>query len=152
MPVPNGYSSRVPYNPATLNGTMLRPSAFIALAFSLTLSLRAQQPAPGSPAGPVPLQPLAQQARRLETALAYLGQPLSAGDHQALNEAIALTDEAAAVSRVQQILDRFVLATVHINPESRVKVAQGAARPELVQEARGCSSSKCSMTRASPRR
>lgn len=121
----------MPYNPATLNGTLQRASAFLALAFGLTMSLRAQQPAHAG--GTVPLQPLAQQARRLETALRYLGQPLPAGDHQALNEAIALADEAAAVSRVQQILDRFVLATVHINPESRVKVGQGAARPDLIQ-------------------
>src|SRR6185295_12304790 len=36
-------------------------------------------------------------------------------------------------SALQKILDRYVLATVHINPESRVKVEQGAARPDLVQ-------------------
>jgi hypothetical protein len=106
----------------------------VALMFWLMLAGSCQQPA-AMPQGPtVPLQPLAQQARRLEAALKYLGQPLSADDHRALNDAIALTDEATAVSRVQQILDRSVLATVHINPESRVKVAQGAAPPNLVQE------------------
>jgi hypothetical protein len=103
----------------------------ITVCLGLTLAVGAQQPA--RPAAAVPLQPLAQQARRLEAALRYLGQPLPDADHRALNEAIALTDEAAAVSRIQQILDKSVLANVHINPESRVKVEQGAARPELVQ-------------------
>jgi hypothetical protein len=81
----------------------------------------------------VPLQPLAQQVRRLETALAYLGQPLPAADRKAFDDAIAMSDEAAGVSRLQEVLDRYVLATIHINPESRVKVEQGAARPELLQ-------------------
>ena len=102
------------------------------LTVSLGLSLSAQQPAPRS--GPqVPLQPLAQQVRRLETALRYLGEPLRPADQQALNEAIALGDEAAAVAAVQRVLDAYALATVHISPESRVKVEQGAARPQLVQ-------------------
>ena len=81
----------------------------------------------------VALQPLAQQVRRLESGLRYLGQPLTASDHQAINAAIASGDEATGVARLQQILDRHVLATVHISPESRVKVEQGTARPELVQ-------------------
>ena len=63
----------------------------------------------------------------------YLGQPLSAADHQAINDAVALGDEPAGVARIQQTLDKYVLANVHINPESRVKVEQGAAKPELVE-------------------
>ncbi len=100
---------------------------------ALTLGLRAQEHVHTAPTGPVPLQPLAQQVRRLETALAYLGQPLPAADRRLFDGAIGMGDAAAAVVRLQQVLDRFVLATVHINPESRVKVVQGAARPELVQ-------------------
>ena len=42
-------------------------------------------------------------------------------------------DEPAAVRRIQEVLDRHVLANVHINPESRVRVEQGSARPDLVQ-------------------
>jgi len=83
---------------------------------------------------PVALQPLALHARQIETALAYLGQPLPAADHNAINEAIAEADESAAVERIEAILDRYVLFDVEINPESRVKVAQGAARPELVEQ------------------
>lgn len=101
-----------------------------AIGAALTLVVNAQDP---PAAAAVPLQPLAQQVRRVETALRFLGQPLAAADHEALNAAIALTDEAAAVARIQQILDRLVIAAVHINPESRVKVEQGAARPDLVQ-------------------
>jgi hypothetical protein len=115
---------------------MTRAYAAAAIAVVLagfTLGLRAQErPAP-SAAAPIPLQPLAQQARRLEAALGYLGQPLPPADRLALNDAIAMADEPAATARLQQVLDRHVLATVHISPESRVKVEPGTARPDLVQ-------------------
>ena len=100
---------------------------------ALTLGLRAQEHVHTTTAEPVPLQPLAQQVRRLETALAYLGQPLPAADRKIFDEAIAMSDAKVAVSRLQEVLDRYVLATVHINPESRVKVGQGAAKPELLE-------------------
>src|ERR1041384_5843486 len=88
-----------------------------------------QHPAPAS----IPLQPLAQQVRQLEEALAYLGQPLQATDLRRINEAIANPDEAAAVHQLETVLDQYVLVNVDINPESRVKVEQGAAKPELVE-------------------
>ena len=81
----------------------------------------------------VSLQPLAQQVRQVETTLAYLGQPLSQSDHAAINSAIGEADEAAAISSLQQILDKYTLAIVDINPESRVKVQPGAAKPDLVE-------------------
>ena len=115
-----------------LNSSVRSASAAI-LIFALTLGLRAQEHVHPADADSVPLQPLAQQVRRLETALAYLGQPLPAVDREAVDSAIAMNDEKAAASRLQQILDRYVLVTVHINPESRVKVEQGAAQPELLQ-------------------
>jgi hypothetical protein len=113
--------------------TRARAAAAAMLVTGLTLGLRAEQQTAPAPAGPVPLQPLAQQARRLEAALGYLGQPLPPADRLAINEAVAMLDEPAAVARLQQVLDRHVLASVHISPESRVKVAPGSARPELVQ-------------------
>ena len=92
-------------------------------------------PEPPHPAPrPIALQPLAQHVRQIETALAYLGQPLPAADHTAINQAMADPDEPAAVARLEAILDRYALFEVEINPESRVKVAQGAARPELVEQ------------------
>jgi hypothetical protein len=111
----------------------VRPAAAAIVILSLALGLRAQDHVHPAGAEAVPLQPLAQQVRRLETALAYLGQPLPAADRDAVDGAMALSDERVAVTRLQQVVDRYVLATVHINPESRVKVEQGAARPELLQ-------------------
>jgi len=81
----------------------------------------------------VSLQPFAQQVRQVETTLAYLGQPLSADDHEVIDQAVADADEVAAVVRLEQTLDKYTLAIVEINPESRVKVQPGAAKPELVE-------------------
>src|ERR1700691_1374022 len=82
---------------------------------------------------PVPIQPLAQQVRRLEDAMNYLGQPFPRPDHAAINAAIANTDESAAVAELEKILDRYAWAIVDINAESRVKVDPGPAKPELVE-------------------
>src|SRR5215475_13892241 len=85
-----------------------------------------------SPA-PVPLQPMAQQVRQLEEAMNYLGQPFPAPDVRRIHEAIGNADEAAAVHALESVLDTHVLLNVDINPESRVKVEEGAAKPELVE-------------------
>jgi hypothetical protein len=79
------------------------------------------------------LQPFAQQVRQVETTLAYLGEPLPPKDQNAINAFIASTDEAAAISGLEQVLDKYVLAIVDINPESRVKVRPGPAKRELVE-------------------
>ena len=81
----------------------------------------------------VPLQPLAQQVRRIENALDYLGQPLSAADQKRINDAVADSTDAAAVHQIQQTLDKLVLVNVEINPEGRVKVEPGPAKPDLVE-------------------
>ena len=81
----------------------------------------------------VPLQPLAQQVRRLQDALSFLGQPLPQATQRKINDAIDSRDEAVAVQAIEDALDPFVLATVDINGESRVKVERGQAEPELVQ-------------------
>ena len=95
--------------------------------------LTAAQPLRPLPQPDVALQPLAQQARRIETALAYLGQPLAAADRQAIDAAVALTDDREAVRQLQRTLDEYVLAVVRVNPESRVSVEQGPAKPDLVE-------------------
>jgi hypothetical protein len=79
------------------------------------------------------LQPFAQMVRRLEDALNYVGQPLPLELHKKINEAVAMKDERQAVAELQKLLDPYVLAEVHINPESRVKVTPGQAKPELVE-------------------
>jgi hypothetical protein len=91
------------------------------------------QPGQRVPRLNVPIQPLAQQVRRLETALNYLGQPLPSIDRQAIDDAISMTDEEAATEQLQTTLDKYVLAVVRINPESRVSVEQGPAKPEVVE-------------------
>ena len=101
-------------------------SARIALPFFLVAAAFAQTV-------DVPLQPLSQQVRRLEDALSYLGQPLPPEVHAALNQAMAMENETAAVARIQELLEPFVLVQVEINAESRVKVRQGPAKPELVE-------------------
>src|ERR1700676_2163376 len=81
----------------------------------------------------VPIQPFAQLVRQVETSLAYLGQPLAQNDRDAINQDIGNANEAAAVERLEQILDKYTLAIVDINAESRVKVQAGSAKPELVE-------------------
>src|SRR5580693_7695856 len=104
-----------------------------AIAFALCGIVIAQEMAHQHQPTPVPLQPLAQQARQLEEALDYLGQPLPPAARQHINDAIASSDEAAAVRDLESVLDAYALFTVEINPEGRVKVEQGAAKPELVE-------------------
>src|SRR5881396_132684 len=83
-------------------------------------------------AAPLPLvpkvevQPLAAQVARVAEALAYLGAPLSEAELKQLNDAPALP-AADAVKQIQGVLDRHALFGVSINPEMRVKVAQGEA-------------------------
>jgi hypothetical protein len=109
------------------------PVSALLACFVLGFTPTGAQERHAVPEAAVPLQPLAQQARRLETALRYLGEPLPEADHRLLNEGIAAANEQDGVGRIQQVLDKYVLATVHISPEARVRVEQGAAPPALVQ-------------------
>jgi len=101
--------------------------------FSIWSVLQALTAASGTAQTRVPLQPFAQQVRQVETTLGYLGEPLAQRDQDAINEAIAKTDEAAAIAQLEQVLDKYALVIVDINPESRVKVQPGPAKPELVE-------------------
>jgi len=112
-----------------------KASAYVSgiIAFSIAMMLQGWSAMSVSGQTRVSLQPLAQQVRQVETTLAYLGQPLTQSDHVGINQAIGEADEAAAVARLEQILEKYTLAVVDINPESRVKVQPGAAKPELVE-------------------
>lgn len=79
-------------------------------------------------------QPFAAQVTRLIEATDYLGSPFSADEKQAIETAMKEADKARASENLQEILDRHCLFGVQINPEMRVKVAVGAARPELVEQ------------------
>lgn len=81
----------------------------------------------------VELQPLAAQVTRLVEAMDYLGVPLGAIDKQRLEKVARETDARRAIIEIQTVLDKRCLVDIHINPESRVKVAQGPARAELVE-------------------
>jgi hypothetical protein len=112
----------------------LTPACILGIRSSLTwIVLQTLTAMPATPQTRVPLQPFAQQVRQVETTLAYLGEPLPQIDQDAINEAIANPDEAAATARLEQLLDKYTLAIVDINPESRVKVLPGTAKLELVE-------------------
>jgi transcriptional regulator with PAS, ATPase and Fis domain len=106
-------------------------SASAVLATTVALSTMAQNTVETPK---VALQPLAQQVRRIEEALSFLGQPILVADAQRINVAVGQTDEAAAVAELERVLDQYALAIVTINAESRVKVEVGTAKPELEQD------------------
>ena len=113
---------------------MIRISAACSFVAALAVIANAQQLQLPSPA--VPLQPLAQQVRQMQTALSYLGQPFAADELARIDEAIGDAQESEAVKRLQSVLDSHVLALVQINPESRVKVEQGPANQNWWRRAR----------------
>jgi hypothetical protein len=82
----------------------------------------------------VELQPLVAQVKRLTEALEYLGAPLSPEKQQALEAAMAMSDEHAATRSIQEILDPQCLISLTINPEMRVKVTPGPAEPLLPEQ------------------
>ena len=104
----------------------MRKLRMVLIALSVTLmacvSLAAQQ---------VEVQPLRSQVERLEKAFQSLGQPLPA-DVVARLEKAKQADNA--VVAIQQVLDPLCLATIDINPESRVKVSAGQAKRSLVEQ------------------
>lgn len=79
-------------------------------------------------------QPLVSHIKQLREALEFLGQPLSAQTLAALQKAEAMEDAADTIEAIQAALDPLCLMGVHINPESRVKVTQGMAKPQLLEQ------------------
>ncbi|MFN0172776.1 MAG: CehA/McbA family metallohydrolase [Bryobacteraceae bacterium] len=83
----------------------------------------------------VEYQPLAAQVARVLQALELIGEPLEAGDAAAVKKILdAGSGGAQQVLKIQEILDRHCLVGVNINPESRVKVQQGQAKAELMEQ------------------
>jgi hypothetical protein len=79
------------------------------------------------------LQPFGVSARRIVLALDQLGEPLSPEERRAFEAALASSDPRDALTRATAVLDSRSLAVVTINPEARVSVRAGAARPALVE-------------------
>src|SRR5207247_6295813 len=103
----------------------------IAAGFALLLLNTVGAAAAALPVVPdLEWQPLAAQARRVIEALDYLGAPFSADELKAIEAAMAKSD----AQQLQQAFDGHCLLGVTINPEMRVKVQQGPAKPELVEK------------------
>src|SRR5262249_24936548 len=111
-----------------------RAGAFLSTVILLVGSVAARQ---DSKSGQVDLPPLTAQVGRLIEAMDYLGAPIKQTDREALEKAGNETDAARARRTIQDTLDKYCLFDIHINPESRVRVTQGAAAPELVEKGRG---------------
>ncbi len=104
-----------------------------ALLLGVSVSLGLFGTANALPIVETDAQPVMVQVQRLVEALEHLGQPLSQEERDKLAAARSNQDDSAAVKTVQAVLDPHCLASVQINPESRVKVAPGPAPRELVQ-------------------
>src|SRR6185369_16472 len=78
------------------------------------------------------LQPFIFQTERLVETLDFLGAPISTIDKKNIETIIAKNSEEA-ITDLQNILDSYTLFQVEVNPESRVKVKQGLAKPALQQ-------------------
>lgn len=79
-------------------------------------------------------QPLVAATERLLQALDYVGSPLAAEDQQALAAAMKLDQPVKVALEIQTLLDKYCVAGVTINPESRVSVIEGPANKELMQQ------------------
>lgn len=110
------------------------PRLTTCLLFALFAALTAVSGTDAAPVASVERQPLAAQVRRVQETLDSLGQPLAPETSAALEAAFALDDAGEAVRRIQEILDPLCLATVSINPESRVKSSPGLGSTQLVQQ------------------
>jgi len=83
----------------------------------------------------VEFQPFAAQVSRVLQALELVGEPLPAADAKEVQQLVQNGPSSPkTVERLQRILDKYCLAGVNINPESRVKVQQGQAAPVLVEQ------------------
>lgn len=96
----------------------------------LSTSLKAQLPIVTE----VEYQPFVAATERLLEALVFVGAPLSEADDERVRTAARMDDQNEAIREIQAVLDRYTVAGVNINPESRVKVAEGEAVKTLVQQ------------------
>ncbi|MEO6966536.1 MAG: CehA/McbA family metallohydrolase [Acidobacteriaceae bacterium] len=116
-----------------LKAFLLLPA--LALTFLWGATLKAQTAnANAAPALDVPLQPFAEQIQRLQALLKFYGQPLSPQEEEQIRAASAGRDSQSSVEKIENVLDRHVVAIVSISPESRVDVTRGAAPTNLVQD------------------
>ncbi|HRI16851.1 MAG TPA: CehA/McbA family metallohydrolase, partial [Verrucomicrobiota bacterium] len=85
-------------------------------------------------AAPLPdLQPLGAQIRRVIESLNVAGAPLTESQLAGVESALRETTPALAVAKLDAVLAPRTLLNVTINPEMRVKVTPGDAKPNLVE-------------------
>lgn len=104
---------------------------FVAMLFAAESAVLAQ---PVDQVFSVEAQPLKAQVKRVVQALDLLGAPLGDEREAAIELALGEMNDDAAVAAVQAALDPLCLAVVNISAESRVKVSEGPAPKELVQQ------------------
>jgi hypothetical protein len=78
-------------------------------------------------------QPLLSQAIRISQALLFLGSSLDKEDMLRLQDLQKNQPGIETVRSIQHILDPYCLAYVQINPEARVMVKHGPAKPLIIQ-------------------
>ena len=83
--------------------------------------------------GEVESQPLKSQLKRVVKSLEYLGEPLTKDESEEVDKLLK-SDAKDNVSELQKWFDQKVVAFVHINPESRVKVSKGNAKKTLTEQ------------------
>lgn len=107
-----------------MNARVFTHSFVLTTAIVTVLSTPCPAPAAVEP------QPFLAAMRQLVDATDYLGTPFTPDEKKTLADCMAAND-AAAVDKARAVLDAHCLFVVSINPEQRVKVAQGPAKPEL---------------------
>ncbi|MDB6030042.1 MAG: hypothetical protein JWM16_380 [Verrucomicrobiales bacterium] len=103
---------------------------WIQVSVLLALSTLLLGAAPATVIDDVEWQPFSAQIQRLAEALESIGSPPPAEVRTALAE----TDPKIGIRKLQEALDPLCLFVVSINPEMRVKVVQGPAKPELMEQ------------------
>ncbi len=101
--------------------------------WSVVQGVRAQELDSGFQIVSVDRQPLEASVRRVVQALQLAGSPLPAEILAKLETLYQDSSDAKVVGEIQRALDGLCLAQVHINPESRVKLSVGPAKPMLDQ-------------------
>lgn len=82
----------------------------------------------------VDLQPLQVNSNRLLQALQFVGNPLGSERVRRVTQPPNPPGVASKIRIIQETLDPLCLAVVTINPESRVSVKPGPAKPLLVEQ------------------
>ncbi|MCA9035254.1 MAG: CehA/McbA family metallohydrolase [Planctomycetaceae bacterium] len=79
-------------------------------------------------------QPLTAATKRIIEAMEFAGAPIDVATLAKLDQAFAADRDADAIEQIQKALDPLCVAMVNINAESRVKVSEGPAPKELIEQ------------------